>query len=210
MNGLFEELLASAGRAHGHICPGQVLGVRMGILGLALLGFEAPLNDRNIKKVIIYVEIDRCLADALATVTGVKLGRRSLKFRDFGLMAATFVRLTDGLAYRIAVKEDCRTKATEVFPEIPNTYHREVAAYQVLAAAELFQVEQVRVELNPDDLPGANIPKLTCNNCGATIRHGRVVENAGRRLCHVCGGLAYFESIKKIGEFDHLDPSQTT
>lgn len=202
----FKELLAKAAQAHGHICPGQVLGVRLGILGLALLGFEAPLNDRDIKKVIIYVEIDRCLADALATVTGVKLGRRSLKFLDFGLMAATFLRLTDGLAYRLAVTEDCRSRAKDVFPEIPQDYHREVAAYQILPAGDLFRVQTVRVDVKPEDLPGASIPKLICADCGATIRHGRAVPRSGRTVCYLCGGMAYFQGLNEIHGLDELDP----
>ena len=112
------------------MCAGQVLGVRMGMLGLSLLGFEAPLNDRDIKKVVIFVEIDRCAADALTTVTGVKLGRRSLKFKDYGLMAATFLRLTDGKAYRVEVREDCRALAEGLHPEIPDVREREQCAYR--------------------------------------------------------------------------------
>ncbi|MCU0594572.1 MAG: formylmethanofuran dehydrogenase subunit E family protein, partial [Desulfobacterota bacterium] len=32
----FEELLASSAKAHGHLCPGQAVGVRMAMLGCRL------------------------------------------------------------------------------------------------------------------------------------------------------------------------------
>ncbi|MEW6266697.1 MAG: FmdE family protein [Thermodesulfobacteriota bacterium] len=187
------------------MCPGQVLGVRMGLLGLALLGYSAPLNERDIKKVIVFVEIDRCMADALATATGVKLGRRSLKFKDFGLMAATFLNLPDGRAYRLIGREDCRKRAAELAPFIIDRYQREVEVYQVLPASELFQVEAVTVEIKPEDLPGWQGEKIVCDVCGLTIRHGRVIQRDGRRLCLVCGGQGYFQRLHPVDGLDNLD-----
>ena len=92
----FEELLASSARTHGHLCPGQVVGVRMAMLGCRLIGLGNPTEHSQIKKLLVYVEMDRCAADAIAHVVGVKLGRRSLKFVDYGIMAATFVNLETG------------------------------------------------------------------------------------------------------------------
>ena len=89
----FEELLAGSVAAHGHLCPGQIVGVRMALLGLRLLDFEAPPTYPQLKQLIVFVEMDRCTGDAVAFVTNAKLGRRSLKFVDYGIMAATFVNL---------------------------------------------------------------------------------------------------------------------
>jgi len=89
----FDILLESSAAAHGHICPGQAVGVRMAMLGCRLIGLDKPTSRDQIKKLLVYVEMDRCTADAVAHVTGVKLGRRSLKFVDYGIMAATFVNL---------------------------------------------------------------------------------------------------------------------
>ena len=86
----FEVLLENSAVAHGHLCPGQVVGVRMAILGCRLIGLDEPTRHDQIKKLIVFVEMDRCTADAVAHVTGVKLGRRSLKFMDYGIMRATF------------------------------------------------------------------------------------------------------------------------
>ncbi|MBU2547460.1 MAG: formylmethanofuran dehydrogenase [Proteobacteria bacterium] len=204
----FNELLQLSAKTHGHMCPGQVLGVRMAMLGLALLGCEAPLNETDIKKIVIFVEIDRCAADALTAVTGVKLGRRSLKFKDFGLMAATFVHLPDDRAVRVAVREDCRDRAAELLPHVIDPVQREIEAYQAMRAEDIFTVESVRVELRPEELPGYRGEKALCDVCGAMIRNRREVVSHGRTLCPVCAGLAYFERLGPVEGLDALDPSR--
>src|SRR5210317_1389890 len=104
----FESLLGNSAAAHGHLCPGQVVGVRMAMLGCRLIGLDDPARPDQIKKLIVYVEMDRCTADAVAHVTGVKLGRRSLKFVDYGIMAAGFVNLETAKAYRVISTEEAR------------------------------------------------------------------------------------------------------
>jgi formylmethanofuran dehydrogenase subunit E len=192
------------------MCPGQVLGVRMGMLGLALLGFEAPLNDRDIKKVVVVVEIDRCAADALAAVTGVKLGRRSLKFMDYGLMAASFYNLKTGDAYRVSVDDACKQAALRLRPDMDDPAERETAAYSVMPASELFRVEKVAVHLQPEDLPGYRGDKAACDACGAVIRHCREVVVEGKTLCRACAGPAYFERVCQVDGFDRVDPAASS
>ncbi len=104
----FETLLASSAEAHGHLCPGQVVGVRMSMLGCRLIGLDNPTSREQIKKLLVYVEMDRCAADAVAHVTGARLGRRSLKFVDYGIMAASFLNLETGVAYRVVSTEEAR------------------------------------------------------------------------------------------------------
>jgi formylmethanofuran dehydrogenase subunit E len=104
----FETLLEESAAAHGHLCPGQVVGVRMAMLGCRLIGLDSPKRRDQIKKLLVYVEMDRCTADAVAHVTGVKLGRRSLKFMDYGIMAATFVNLETNRSYRVLSTEASR------------------------------------------------------------------------------------------------------
>ena len=202
----FDDLLNKSVTAHGHLCAGQILGVRLAMLGLALLGYEAPLDDHNIKKVIIYVEIDRCAADAVGTVTGVRLGRRSLKFKDYGLMAATFVDLSVKKAYRVAVKEDCRDKAAERYPRILDQRQREITAYREMSAEDLFQVDEVHVDVPPEDLPGFRGEKAFCDVCGTVIRHRREVVIDGRTLCAACAGNAYFKPLRRVTDLEALDP----
>ena len=110
------EYLELAAVAHGHICAGQVLGVRLAMLGLKELGIEDPIADR--KRLVTYVEIDRCVTDAVALVANCRLGKRALKFRDWGKVAATFCDLQTGRAVRIAAKESSKQAAKELFPEL--------------------------------------------------------------------------------------------
>ena len=201
----FKTLLDASVKAHGHFCPGQVLGVRMAMLGLSLLGFEAPLDNSNIKKVVVYAEIDRCATDALTTATGVKLGRRSLKFVDYGLMAATFVNLETGRAFRVEVKDASRRKAAGMFPDIAEAHEREGQAYQVLPASDLFSVTEVNVDIPPEDLPGHG-SKTVCQGCGSVVANGREIMVDGRPLCAVCAGRAYFTTIARVDDLDSLDP----
>jgi len=107
----FDTLLERAEAAHGHMCPGQILGVRMSLLGLKTLGIDDPLGaDR--KRLVTFVEIDRCATDAIGMVTGCRLGKRTLKYRDWGKMAATFVDLSKDEGVRIVASN--RVSARDV------------------------------------------------------------------------------------------------
>lgn len=198
----FSQLLERSVKEHGHLCAGQVLGVRMAMLGLSLLGYDAPLDNINIKKVVVFVEIDRCAADAVATTTGVKLGRRSLKFKDYGLMAATFVNLPDGKAFRVAVREDCREKVGRYASSDLSKEQRELEAYQKMPLSDLFEANLVEAEIPPEDIPGASQFKVTCEQCGAVVRHKREIEVEGRLLCRVCVGGAYFKPLSAVDNLD--------
>ncbi|MBU0513326.1 MAG: formylmethanofuran dehydrogenase [Proteobacteria bacterium] len=185
-----------AAAAHGHLCPGTIVGVRMALLGLSLLGYEAPLNDRDIKLVIAFVEIDRCLADAVATTTGLKLGRRSLKFKDLGLLAATFLDLPTGRAVRIVSKDNARALADLTAPLSLGSHERQIEAYRRLSDEDMFEVTWVEVDLPEHELPGYSKQHAACERCGIGIRHRREVIEDGRTLCAVCAGKAYFTFVK--------------
>ena len=139
----FEVLLKNSAAAHGHLCPGQAVGVRMAMLGCRLIGLDEPTRHDQIKKLIVYVEMDRCTADAVAHVTGVKLGRRSLKFMDYGIMAATFMNLETGKAFRVISTEEARSLARAYAPEIAEKYPQQLEAYKRMPDSVLFRVQQV-------------------------------------------------------------------
>lgn len=190
----FEELLNLCKERHGHLCAGQVLGARLALLGLSLIGIRDPYGaDR--KKFLVYVEIDRCATDAVQTVTGASLGKRTMKFFDFGIMAVTFLNLETGKAYRIVAKESAKEKAREYFPEIENQAQRELLAYKIMPLEELFEVREVKVKLRETDLPGKPREKVICERCGITVRDGRHVVAGGKKLCKICAGEAYFEEV---------------
>src|SRR5450759_3433022 len=122
-----DEFLRDAERTHGHLCAGQVLGVRLAMLGLEKLGIEDP-RGKDRKRLVTFVEIDRCATDAIAVVTGCRLGKRALKFRDWGKMAATFVDVSTGKAIRIAAKESSKTLARAMHPEIESKNQQQMLA----------------------------------------------------------------------------------
>lgn len=194
----FEALLQSSAKAHGHLCPGQVVGVRMALLGCRLIGLDDPSSHDQIKKLIVYVEMDRCAADSVAHVTGVKLGRRSLKFMDYGIMAATFVNLETGIAYRVLSTEEARRLAPLYAPEVEGVQHQQLEAYKRMPDSVLFRVQEVRVPIDEFDLPGPTRSKVTCTRCGQVVRDHREVSQDGLPLCKPCSQGAYFEDAREI------------
>lgn len=194
----FDKLLASSVEAHGHLCPGQVVGVRMAILGCRLIGLDAPKRHDQIKKLIIYVEMDRCTGDAVAHTTGVKLGRRSLKHMDFGIMAATFVNLETQKAYRIVSTEESRDLVTAYAPDITRYPDQQIEAYKRMPDSVLFRVHEVEVTLSEYDFPGPTRRKATCTQCGQVVRDHREVVKDGFILCKICAGQAYFKNAREV------------
>jgi formylmethanofuran dehydrogenase subunit E len=185
------EYEALAAVAHGHICAGQILGLRMAIRGMELLGIEDPVG-RDRKRLVTYVEIDRCATDAITVVTGCRLGKRALKFRDFGKVAATFCDLTSGRAVRVAALESSKQRAREMYPAVEDRNQQQMRAYREMPVEELFDHQWVRVEMGPEDFPGYKGARRTCAVCGEGINFERFVEREGRILCRACAGERYY------------------
>jgi formylmethanofuran dehydrogenase subunit E len=187
-----EEYLQLAAVAHGHLCAGQVLGVRLAMLGLRELGITDPIAER--KRLVTYVEIDRCMTDAIALVANCRLGKRALKFRDWGKVAATFVDLQAGRAIRIAAKESSKQIARDMFPEMTKDAGQQ-KAYAELSEDVLFDKKWVKVEVKPQDLPGYKGPRVVCAECGEGINFGREVLQNRRTLCRACAGERYYSQL---------------
>ena len=167
------------------MCAGQVLGTRMALVGLKSLGIDDPLGaDR--KRLVVYVEIDRCATDALSLVTGCRLGKRSLKFRDWGKMAATFVDLASGHGIRVVALENSRDLAMQLHHEIENKKQQQMLAYRELGDDQLFKVQKVRVQVAAAELPGTRVDRKICVRCGEGINFGRCEEIRGENLCVSC------------------------
>jgi formylmethanofuran dehydrogenase subunit E len=186
-----DEYLELATVAHGHLCAGQVLGVRLAMLGLRELGIEDPIADR--KRIMTYVEIDRCVTDAVALVANCRLGKRALKFRDWGKVAATFVDLQTGRAVRVAAKESSKQVAKNMFPEMSKDAGQQ-KAYAALPDDVLFDTQWVKIEVKPEDLPGFKGPRVVCAECGEGINFKREVLVDGRTLCRACAGERYYQA----------------
>jgi formylmethanofuran dehydrogenase subunit E len=186
-----DELLDEANAAHGHLCAGQVLGVRMALCGLRELGLDDP-RGRDRKRLVTYVEIDRCATDAIGVVTGCRLGKRALKFRDWGKMAATFVDLQTGRAIRIAARESSKDLARAQHPELESKNAQQMLAYRELSDEELFTKQWVIVEVGPEEMPGFKGERIVCEDCGEGINYHREAHRDGRILCQACAGNSYY------------------
>jgi formylmethanofuran dehydrogenase subunit E len=194
-----DEYLREAEKAHGHLCAGQVLGVRLAMLGLEKLGIEDP-RGKDRKRLVTFVEIDRCATDAIAVVTGCRLGKRALKFRDWGKMAATFVDLgvkdvSAGKAIRIAAKESSKALARSMHPEIADKNQQQMLAYREMPEDDLFTKQWVKVELPAEEFPGYKGDRIVCAECGEGINFRREVLRDGRVLCRACSGERYYQAL---------------
>ena len=190
----FDLLLREAEIAHGHLCAGQILGVRMAMLGCERLAITDPKGaDR--KRLVVYIEIDRCATDAIGVVTGCRLGKRALKFRDWGKMAATFIDLQrkhDDEVYggiRIAALETSRDLAKLRFPEIQDKNQQQMRAYRELSDRDLFTTQHVEVTLPANEFPGFKGTRVACEVCGEGINYKREIVLDGRIVCRGCADL---------------------
>lgn len=191
-----DEFLEQAGRAHGHMCPGQVLGVRMAMLGCRAVGVDEP---KRTKKLIVFVEIDRCATDAVGVVTGCRLGKRTMKYVDYGKVAATFLNTETEEAVRIVAFDHTRELAEEKFSHLADKKARQMAAYKTLPHNMLFKIEPVRVRVPPEDAPGHPVSRVCCDICGEGINDRREVTGNGQTLCRACAGAAYYERLSTPG-----------
>jgi formylmethanofuran dehydrogenase subunit E len=187
----YEELAALA---HGHMCAGQVLGLRLAMYGMELLGIDDPAG-KDRKRLVTYVEIDRCATDAITVVTGCRLGKRALKFRDFGKMAATFCDVREDRAVRVAALESSKQWAKEMHPEISDKNRQQMTAYREMAMERLFDFQWVRVSIGPEEFPGYKGERRTCSECGEGINFERFVERGTRIICLACAGARYYTPL---------------
>lgn len=180
----FETLLEKAKAFHGDVCPGIVMGTRMTIAGMRELSMNPMEKNHDL---IVYVEIDRCATDAIQAITGVTLGHRTLKHRDYGKFAATFVDSKSGKAVRIAAIP----KKGEQEPDF-----RAIA--QKLATvpeSDLFTIQKVRVNIPDEDMPGLPTHKEFCSTCGEQILDSREVNTNGLIQCKDCAFGSYYAVI---------------
>ncbi|MCB2184059.1 MAG: formylmethanofuran dehydrogenase [Desulfobulbaceae bacterium] len=190
----FDELLEDSTRIHGHVCAGQVIGVRMSMIGLREIGIDDPKGSER-KKLYVLVEIDRCATDAIQTVTGCCLGKRSLKWLDYGIMAATFVNLETGKAVRITAREEARELAKKYTPEVEGKYKQQLEAYRVMPEDELFAIEQVAITIPDCDMPGRPMKRVQCQGCGDWVQDCREIEKDGKILCKSCAYGRYYKPL---------------
>jgi formylmethanofuran dehydrogenase subunit E len=184
----FDDLLAEAVSFHGHLCPGQVLGIRMTLAGCREVGVADPRAAG--KSLVVIVEIDRCATDAIQALTGVSLGKRTLKHCDFGKMAATFVNQARGLSVRVAARESARALAARMRPAETDARRAQIVAYRAMDEPDLLAIEPVIVT---SEWLARRRVRVPCSACGEGVNYEREVRRAGAVLCRACAGERYYD-----------------
>lgn len=184
------ELLDQSAALHRHLCPRQVLGVRMGMLAGELLGLELPQSQ---KRLLTIVETDGCFSDGVAVAANCWVGRRTMRIEDFGKTAATFVDTRTETAVRLFPALEVRELAPAYAPEARNRWEAYLYGYQRLPDERLFTVQSVRLKAPVGQLISRPGVRVNCAACGEEIINEREVACAGITLCRACAGAAYYD-----------------
>lgn len=186
------DLLGESARRHKHLCPRQVLGVRMGLLGAQRLGIDLPDPD---KRLLVIIETDGCFADGIAAATDCSIGARTLRVIEHGKVAAVFIDVETQRAVRITPHAQSRQRAKEYAPWAQSKWHAQLEAYQALPDEDLFTVRPVELTLSLEKLLSKPGRKTMCATCGEEIINEREVVQDGRTLCRACAGDAYWRAV---------------
>ncbi len=191
-------LLDASAQRHRHLCPRQVLGIRMGLFGLrqlGLLGKEAHSFDNHKKRLLTIMETDGCGADGVAVAADCHVGRRTLRVVDYGKMAATFVDVQTEKAIRVAPSAQSREMASVYAPDARSRWHAYLEAYQVMPDELLLVWQPVLLTPSVSELLSRPGVRVLCAACGEEVINEREVVVNGRSLCRSCAGDAYYQSL---------------
>jgi formylmethanofuran dehydrogenase subunit E len=191
MTSKLTSLLKESSARHDHLCPRQVLGVRMGLAGLAAIGLEAPMPH---KAAFVFIETDGCFADGIEVATGATVGHRTLRVMDFGKTGAVFANIKTGKSIRVAPQLDIRVSSLAYYPKVKSKYYAQLKGYQIMPIAELFSFEEVM--LDPPLEVTVSRPGLRskCQRCGEEIINARQVLLGEEILCAACAGVGYYQA----------------
>ena len=182
----YDILFNKAKEFHGHVCPGIVLGTRLTLAGLREVGINPHEPIHNL---IVFMEIDRCGTDAVQAITGCSLGHRSLKHKDFGKFAATFVNTTTGKTIRVSVHEKNRAEHDKIDRK------ELITVLSCIPEEEILKIEQVRLAIPREDLPGFPVGTAVCSVCGEQISDNRQIVREGAVFCRNCAGESYYTVV---------------
>jgi formylmethanofuran dehydrogenase subunit E len=196
-----QPLLEISSRDHSHLCPRQILGVRIGLCGLKALGLTA---NQGSKRLLVISETDGCFADGLTAATDCTVGHRTLRVEDYGKAAAAFVDTQSGLAIRVAPVLDIRERAYQYAPDEPRHYFAQMQAYQIMPDEEMFTVIEVHLAASIAEIVSRPGVRVNCDVCGEEIMNEREVHKDGQILCKACASHAYYELPVSMPIFDKI------
>lgn len=188
---------------HSHLCPRQVLGVRMGLAGLDILGVNAPITKMN---ALIIVETDSCFADGIEVSTGATVGHRTLRVNDLGKIAATFVNVRTGRSVRISPALDVRQRALLYAPQEKRHYFAQLEGYQIMPENELFRFQEVTLQPSLEAILSRPGMLVKCSNCGEEIINEREIFVNNKILCRTCASQGYYlTNCKPVVTYENLN-----
>ena len=186
-----QHLLEISSRDHSHLCPRQILGVRLGLRGIWSLQLQPNLSS---KRILTIVETDGCFADGISAATNCTVGHRTLRVEDYGKTAATFVDTKTQRAYRIAPTLDIREKAYQYAPGESRHYFAQMQAYQIMPDEEMFTVLEVNLTTSIETLISSPGIRVNCHGCGEEIMNEREILHGQTVLCRACAGEVYYQT----------------
>jgi formylmethanofuran dehydrogenase subunit E len=186
-----QELLDESAAQHSHLCPRQILGVRMGMLAADLLDLDLPQTK---KRLLVIVESDGCFADGVATATGATVGHRTMRVEDFGKVAAVFADTLTGTTIRIAPALDVRERASAYAPAgETRRYFVQLHGYQLMPFSEMFLTQEIVLRTPIKEIVSRPGVRVNCEICGEEIINERQVEHEGMLLCRACAWGGYYQ-----------------
>ena len=184
-----QSLLELSSRDHSHLCPRQILGVRMGLAGMKVLGFHEPPAK---KRLLVISETDGCFVDGVISATGCTVGHRTLRVEDYGKVAATFVDTVTEQTVRVAPTLDVRQKACAYAPDESRHYFAQMRAYQIMPDDEMFTFTSVVLNTPIDAIISRPGVRVNCDLCGEEIMNEREVHHGDLTLCRICADGGYY------------------
>jgi formylmethanofuran dehydrogenase subunit E len=188
-------LLDESSSHHNHLCPRQILGVRIGLAGASALGLEPKLPG---KRLLVIIESDGCFADGVIAATGCTVGHRTLRVEDYGKVAATFVATRTGQAVRVAPVSGVRQLACSYIPEEARHYFAQMQAYQTLPDEKLFTFEDVQLTTPIEQIVSRPGVRIDCASCGEEIINEREIFLEGKPHCIPCAGGGYYRTVARM------------
>jgi formylmethanofuran dehydrogenase subunit E len=196
-----QHLLEKSAQHHSHLCPRQILGVRIGLAGMAALGLGA---NQGGKRLLVIVETDGCFADGITAATDCTVGHRTLRMEDYGKVAATFGDTRTGRTIRIAPALDVRQQACEYCPEEPRHYFAQLQAYRTLPDEKLLTITEVHLATSLQKIVSRPGLRVDCASCGEEIMNEREVFVEGQPVCRACAGQPYYQTPVEMPAFSLL------
>ncbi len=190
-----QALLQRSAARHSHLCPRQVLGVRIGLAGAAALGLDVPRQD---KRLLVILETDGCFADGVEVATGATVGHRTLRVEDLGKIAATFIDVKTGRAVRVAPRLDVRQRALAYAPDERRHYFAQLKAYQIMPDEEMLMLQDVELTTPVEAIVSRPVIRTNCQICGEEIINEREVHRDGQVLCRTCAGDGYYRLLAPV------------